>query len=401
MRVLIVNTYYAPEMVGGAEHSVKKLAENLLCSGVECAVLCSGAQDEDTSLNGVPVFRRRMKKRDRVIDLAGAPKLIRLLHEIQNTYCPRNASVLNAVLDQWKPDVIHTNGIYDISPVIWHCARKRRIPVVHTLRDYSMLCPRVHNMRNGQSCSRPHIWCRAYRMVNRLCSRWVGLVTAPSQKTLSMLLQNGCFPGAEARVIVNATEVDERTQQSLAGRYGQPQDPFTLVYLGELTEKKGLRWLLDTFEKMDDPGLRLAIAGRGPLEERVLKAAGRDGRIQYKGYLNEEQIGVLLDNAHVLVCPSLWEEPFGRVVIDAYRHAMPVIASSMGAFPEIVRDGSTGVLVSADCPKQLGEAVSMYRSNRERWLKDCGNAAQELQKYSVETQIQAFVSAYQNAIRKG
>lgn len=400
MRVLLVNTYYAPEMVGGAEHSVKKLAEHMHAREIKCAVLCTGARDEDTFVQGVPVIRRRMKKRDRIIELGGAPKLVRLIHEIQNTYCLRNAKVLDEVLQSWKPDVIHTNGIYDISPVIWRFAARRGIPVVHTLRDYSMLCPRVHNMRNGQQCQKPYPWCGIYRMINRLCSRWVKVVTAPSQKTLSLLVQNGFFPKADARVIVNATDVDEHTQEMLSRRALWQGTVFTVAYLGELTEKKGLLWLLDAFSRLQNADLRLVIAGRGALEEKVREAARRDSRIEYRGYLNEDQVGLLLDEAQLLACPSLWEEPFGRVVIDAYKHAMPVIASDRGAFPEIVRQGETGWLIPAKQSDRLGEAIEAYLNDRALWLEHCRNAVQELQKYTMDEQIRAFMAAYRNATGK-
>ena len=64
----------------------------------------------------------------------------------------------------------------------------------------------------------------------------------------------------------------------------------------------------------------------------------KDNRIEFVGFLNEQQVSQLLQSADVLLCPSLWEEPFGRVVLDAYKNAMPVICSNMGALPELVED---------------------------------------------------------------
>ena len=47
---------------------------------------------------------------------------------------------LTATLDA-KPDVIHTNGLYDLSTIVWEAAYKKKIKIVHTLRDYHLLCP--------------------------------------------------------------------------------------------------------------------------------------------------------------------------------------------------------------------------------------------------------------------
>jgi glycosyltransferase involved in cell wall biosynthesis len=146
--------------------------------------------------------------------------------------------------------------------------------------------------------------------------------------------------------------------------------------------------------------MRLVIAGRGPLEEEVRSYARRDPRIEYAGFLNEKQVGQLLDDSDVLACPSLWEEPFGRVVIDAYKHAMPVIATNMGAFPEIVRDGATGIVVPADQPEKLADALMAYRRDRGMWLKDCENAANEMRRFSMEEHVRSYIEVYRTVSGK-
>ncbi len=394
MRVLIVNTYYYPEMIGGAEHSVKKLAEQLTRMGVECAVLCTGDKDEDTTAEGVTVYRRRMKKRSRSVDVGGKSAPEKLIHRFQELFCPQNAAAIEPVFDAFRPDVIHTNGLYDLTPVVWAVARRRGIRIVHTLRDYYLMCPHVQLMRRGttERCENPHWMCRLYRLVNRRRSHLVDVVTAPSQNTLNVLQQDGYFRKAEARVVVNAIDFDRNALINAGQKLAD--GPFTMIYLGELSEKKGLPWLLKAFEQVKEPDCRLLIAGRGALEPQIRAAAEKDRRIEYLGLLKEEGVYEALEQSDALVCPSVWEEPFGRVVIDAYKHGLPVIASDRGALPEIVEDGKTGFVVPAGDVEKLAGAMRRYAGDRALWRRHCAQAAEALQRFSLDNQAKAFMELY-------
>lgn len=65
----------------------------------------------------------------------------------------------------------------------------------------------------------------------------------------------------------------------------------------------------------------------------------------------------------MLVCPSLWNEPFGRVILDAYKSGLPVIASRIGALPEIVQEGKTGILVNPGVSDELKNAMNCFLDN--------------------------------------
>lgn len=390
MRVLIINTYYDPEMVGGAEHSVKKLAEQLARMGVECGVLCTGDHDENCGLNGVRIFRRRMKKRSRSIDVGGKSRGEKLVHRLQELGCLGNLSVIGSVLDEFRPDAVHTNCLYDITPVVWLAARKRNIRVVHTLRDYYLICPRVQLMRRGTEtrCRNPRIVCRAYRMLNRWCSGFVDAVTAPSQFALGTVLNEGLFRGCRSEVVFNAVECGKEKLRHEIGT------EFTFLYLGELTQKKGLEWLLNAFEQLEEQNCRLMIAGRGELESLVRARGESDERLLFLGHLNADGVDQALENADVLICPSLWEEPFGRVVIEAYSHGIPVISSDRGALSEIVEHGMMGMIVPAGDVVRLTEAMRVYEQNRDLWQEHARNAARAAEKFSLENQARRFMEIY-------
>jgi glycosyltransferase involved in cell wall biosynthesis len=94
----------------------------------------------------------------------------------------------------------------------------------------------------------------------------------------------------------------------------------------------------------------------------------------------------------VLVCPSLWNEPFGRVVLDAFKNAMPAIVSNRGALPELVTDCITGKVVRAEKKETLEQAMAEYLESPDTVYQHAVNAVLELKKYSLTEQTNRFVN---------
>jgi glycosyltransferase involved in cell wall biosynthesis len=117
------------------------------------------------------------------------------------------------------------------------------------------------------------------------------------------------------------------------------------------------------------PDSRVAIVGGGKLRaklEREAAAAG-DARILFAGFWPPERISSLLAAAAVFVLPSR-QEGLGSILLEAMAAGVPIVAASAGGIPEIVRDGSTGLLVPPGDPEALAAAVL-------RLLADPGLAA--------------------------
>ena len=104
-----------------------------------------------------------------------------------------------------------------------------------------------------------------------------------------------------------------------------------LLYVGRLTERKGLQIVLDTAERT---GLPLVVAGAGeyPLPDWV----------DYRGVVAGEEKAKLMGGARALLCPTLYLEPFGGVAVEAQMCGTPAITTDFGAFPETVEQGASG-----------------------------------------------------------
>jgi glycosyltransferase involved in cell wall biosynthesis len=132
------------------------------------------------------------------------------------------------------------------------------------------------------------------------------------------------------------------------------KQPLRFGYMGTLSEPKGLRWLIEQFQQLPIEAT-LQIAGRGQLDDEArFKALAHSPRVSFVGYQAPEDFYKQID---VAIVPSIWNEPFGMVAVEACAWSRPVIASRMGGLPEIIQDQFNGLLCSPDDPDSLGVAM--------------------------------------------
>jgi glycosyltransferase involved in cell wall biosynthesis len=178
------------------------------------------------------------------------------------------------------------------------------------------------------------------------------------------------FPQARKIVIPNAVHavVSLHSQRSHS-------KPVTFGYLGRLEPEKGVREILEAFQQLPDYCHLIVAGAGGEAYEAALKAQFASSRIRFLGWVSADSVYGDIDFA---VIPSLWNEPFGRVVIEAYSHGVPVIAAARGGLSELV-DQRTGYLFDPDVRGDLDHV--------------CLQAAHSMQSY--ELMVQAARSAAQ------
>jgi glycosyltransferase involved in cell wall biosynthesis len=113
------------------------------------------------------------------------------------------------------------------------------------------------------------------------------------------------------------------------------------------------------------PAARLVIVGSGSLDHVARRlAADLPGRVELLPRLDPQQIAARLDAATVLVLPSL-SEGFGRVIVEAFTRGRPVIASAVGAIPDMVVTDRNGLLVPPGDDEALAEAILRVLEDRK------------------------------------
>lgn len=168
-------------------------------------------------------------------------------------------------------------------------------------------------------------------------------------------------------------------------RFTPPRDcrphPPTAIAVANLIREKGIHLLIEAFSRVDIPDARLQVVGDGPELPQLQALAASLGvasRVDFLGL--RDDVDALLQAANVFVHPCVWEEAFGLTLAEALSTGLPVIASRIGAIPEIVTDLHTGLLIPpGDISALAGamERVLRDRPFRERLGKHARESAAE------------------------
>src|SRR5579863_594536 len=154
---------------------------------------------------------------------------------------------------------------------------------------------------------------------------------------------------------------------------GWPGDGGAIGFLGRMDEpRKGLAILLRAFEQLavGRPGLRLLIAGPGDADEQRHKLpAGLRDRAVFLGEVSEEDKVRLLHSVDVFCSPNTGGESFGIVTAEAMAAGVPIVASDIEAFRQVLRGGEAGELFATGDPGDLARAAGRLLDDPARRVK--------------------------------
>ncbi|WP_414663042.1 glycosyltransferase family 4 protein [Horticoccus sp. 23ND18S-11] len=345
-----VSTFYYPRMRGGAEHSLQHHAESLVQRGIRVSVISlhDGKKPERQVHRGVechalpaPHFASCLSQEHR------APAVTRALWHVVDVYNAAAGSLLESELRQIGPDLVQTENLPGWSCAAWDAIRRLGLPHVQMLHDFQLTCPAATRFKDGCNCESTCFSCAPFTAIPRQRSQRVEHVVANSRYTRDLYRRLGYFGGARTfDVIYGAVPPVEQTTP-IASEPGR----LRIGYLGRLHPTKGVRQLIEAFAQVGRPDAVLRIAGRGTDEfEAELRAAAGGHAVEFLGHT---PANAFLDAIDVLVVPSLWHEPMGRVVIEAATHGVPVIVATRGGLTELFVEGKTGWAFEPTAPVEL------------------------------------------------
>jgi glycosyltransferase involved in cell wall biosynthesis len=261
---------------------------------------------------------------------------------------------LRRVLTVFQPDVVHVKMfLTQLSPLILPLLRS--VPSLCHVVWYRPICPLgTKLLPDGSSChSAPGTIC--YRTGCLPLRDWVPLMFQMKlwrhwRGVFDLVVANS--EPVRRRLIAEGIEPVEVVPNGVAQR--QPRPPLsgkpTVAFAGRLVREKGVDVLLRAFAKVVQqiPEARLVVCGDGPERVSIEMLAAQLGLapcVAMLGFRPNEEVERIFREAWAVAIPSIWEEPFGQVAIEAMMNGVAVVASSSGGLGGIVRDGQTGFLV--------------------------------------------------------
>jgi len=193
-----------------------------------------------------------------------------------------------------------------------------------------------------------------------------GVRISPSKFLRSVLVRNG-FREDSIQVLGYGVR-DELVPIS-----GDRKGPMRFGFIGSLVPHKGAHVLIEAFLQMDWPEATLSLHGEpwaDPDYSVYLKNLSRgDPRVRFAGSFAPHELPRIQSEIDVLVAPSIWFENTPFVVLEARASQIPVVASRLGGFEEIVEDGRDGLLFECGDAADLARKLGQFRSDPGLWKR--------------------------------
>jgi glycosyltransferase involved in cell wall biosynthesis len=378
MRIAFTVHKFPPESLGGTEIYSWSLARQLAADGHEVYVFypLAGAPDGERQVvrHGVHLWR---------VPVPESRAREGVLRQYWHTF--RDAAIESAFrsfLAEVDPAIVHFQHVQGVSARLIDLAGP--LPRLLTLHDYWFFCANSQLIRPDHTpCNGPSFGCMncvdcatdradllplrrlrplvampfAYR--NRYLRRMIeqiDLFIAPSEFLRQQYISHG-IPAHDIIVLENGQDparLAPKKERSWPEPPGRPHFGF----LGSLAWQKGVHVLVEAFNQLPAEAA-LTIYGGEPFPEYAaeVKAMARHPNIHFAGPVSYEQVGDALSQIDCLVVPSLWYENSPLVIQEAYGAGVPVVASNLGALPEKVRAGETGLLFTPGAVDELAQVL--------------------------------------------
>ena len=331
---------------------------------------------------------------------------------LATSYSPASRALAQGKLQSFKPDVVHVHNFFpQISPSIYDACLDEGVPVVQTLHNYRLICPGAMLMRNGKICEQcitgsPYqaAWYGCYRD-SKAGSLVVAHMVAQHRQQGTWQHQVNCFIAltdfAKGKFVEAGFPADKITVKAnfmydplAESPRINPATPGFALFVGRISEEKGIKTLLKAWSTLDDKTL-LKVAGAGPLDDLL---AGKNN-IEALGLQNSDEISHLMQQAAFLILPSEWYEGFPLVLVEAFAHGLPVLASNLGSMTDIIKDGETGLLFTPGDADDLARKVKWLLNNPLK-AQELGENARRtfLAKYTAEQNYAELMAIYEDAI---
>ncbi|MFS8123148.1 glycosyltransferase family 4 protein [Rhizobium sp. BR 250] len=356
MRILQVTSLFSPDRVGGAEIFVEDLARGLADKGHEVAVAAiSRERQAAEQRDGFAIHRLGHTTPFFIGDWARQPEWKRKYYKVAVQLDPRLVRRLAHVIDNFQPDVVNTHSLSELTPLIWPMIRKRGIPLVHSLHDFTSMCTNGSLFHDGHICDGSGKKCRAFSYLHRRCQAAVDAVAGVGCDIVERHVRAGFFthvPESRRAVIWNAISPPGEPEPRIARA---PGEPLVFGYLGRIEAPKGADLLIEALRLLPSQGWRLVMAGRAPegIEAYQQKTAGLP--VEFPGYVEADRFFAGID---CLIVPPLWPEAFGRTVAEAILRGVPVIGANLAGVAEQIGPDKPERLFAPGNAAELGARMA-------------------------------------------
>ena len=332
---MILSGLYPPYARGGAETVASSLANELREFGHTVSVMTTAKKSTIEKVGNIQIYTLRPRNIFWYGEIGRFSFFTRVIWHCFDIFNFWQCREVRKILKKEKPDIVWSHNLKGLGFLIPRMLKKEKFRHIHTLHDIQLIEASGVSVALNLKSS----------FYSRLTKKLFGspdIVTSPSQWLLSFY-QNFNFFSRSAGYILPHVFGEKPFGEMRVNKNNK------LLYLGQLEATKGVPFL---FEIAHEQNLSLIIVGNGSLQPYV-----QNSDFDYRGRLEGEELEQVWGEADFLVVPSLIVENSPTVILEAFSHGVPVIASKIGGIPELIQDGENGFLFEPGNRQSFKEAI--------------------------------------------
>lgn len=391
MKICFITNLYPPNVLGGAEIVVEKMALAMTDKSHECVIITTSPDNEEHVVcrDEITIYQlntTRLYPTYKQTEASGIKKPLWHAFDLWNN------NTLNAIKDiliKENVDIVHINNFKGLSLSCFKAGKDLDIPVVYESHDFSLICPRANLIRgNNTLCQNRNLLCNQYVNVQRkLLNDNVDLLISPSQFMIDKFKDNAFFENTDCVKIPLGVEYS-------LNKSNKTYDNIDFTFIGTLGKHKGVDTLIEAFKCIENENIRLHIVGKGYDEEEFRELAKDDSRIIFHGFVDNSEIMEYYAMTNVLIIPSICYDNSPLVVYESFSTGTPVIGSCIGGIPELIDEEDNGLLFEAGNPSSLKEKLVKVINDKELLKKLENNASNSLPEDSMNVMIDRIIEEY-------
>ncbi len=393
MKVLLGHCFYRSSAPSGEDSVFKNEKELLRLNGVD-VVLLEKFNDNVNVANFFDSLKTAFK----------------------TTWSSASYKEVVAIIKKHNPDVAHFHNTFpQLSPSVYKACHDCGVPVIQTLHNYRLVCPGGMLLRDGKSCElclNGSVF--PTKSLKYRCYRDSLLATG----ALAMMVARNRMNGSYQKYVDRYIALTDFAKVRFI-RGGLPEGKLTVkpnflpvtpdiqiskenyaVFVGRLSDEKGIRTLLEAWRNID--GCKLKVLGDGHLRAELEEIVNKKNiNVEFLGFKTQAEVLDIVAKAIVQIIPSECYEGFPMSVLEAFSCNTPVIASRLGSLGEIINDGRDGILFEPKNSKDLSEKIISLLNDGVLRNKLAVQARTEFEsKYTDKANIKMLIEIYKDSIKK-
>lgn len=401
MKILVLSDHYPPYYKGGHEIRIKSAADSLSRRGHDVVVLTSKYGSNGTSKD------HKILRLLNYLEIEHVRGIRRRYVEIKRALLGmHNYFITRKTLQSVKPDVVYAGEVSNVSMYPIMAVETYQIPIVHHVGNYYY--PQLIEDCDLRKNPIKRFYRKAITGFKGIDSHDFRHIITVSEAVKKTYVAIG-FTESNISAF-HSRGVPSHSIRKKDVCFASDKGAIRLLYVGRITREKGVHVAIGCVDYLVNhfalDNLYFDIIGEGDIEYievlyRLIEKLNMKSRVRFLKVIPHEEILQVYRNHEILLFPSIWEEPFSGVLIEAMSQGLPMVATRSGGTPELITHGWNGLLVPPDDSIKMAEAVYSLIQNPAMAERMASNGVDLIsKKYNIEEIVNRIELYLEDVISK-